>query len=86
LVNRHYDAAVNAACLLKGIRVISVDTYLEMSHPNPVHYNTYTEPNVIQIRKSHKAIKITHEGSGSAFDIQLPAHSLTCIEMSIEDH
>jgi len=85
LVNRHYDAAVNAACLLRGIRVISVDNYLEMSHSNPVQYNTYTEPNAIQIRRSNKAIKITREGSGAAFDIQLPAHSLTCIEMSIED-
>ena len=83
VVNRHYDAQVNTTVLLKGVRHGSVDNYLEISHPNPIHYNTYTEPNEIQISKINKDIEITHEGSGAVFDIRLPAHSLTCIEISI---
>jgi alpha-L-arabinofuranosidase len=85
LVNRHYDAAVKASCLLKGIKVISVDNYLEMSHSNPVQYNTYSNPNAVRIRNNHNTPVISREENGTAFDIQLPAHSLTCFEMSIRD-
>jgi len=84
-VNRHYDAAVNAACRLKGIEIISVDHHMEMSHDNPVQYNTYSEPYAVQVRDNHKTITISRKRSGDILEVRFPRHSLTCIEMRIKN-
>jgi alpha-L-arabinofuranosidase len=83
-VNRHYDMAVNASCRLPGIEVVPPVRFIEMAHPNPVQYNTLSEPEAVRIRENHQVIAASREGSGSSFEVLLPPHSLTCIEMNVK--
>lgn len=86
VVNRHYDDYVDVTCHIKGINVDGVDTYMEMSHPDPCRYNTYAQPHAVQIKTCPTSVKITREGNAGTFNIRLPAHSLTCIEMVIKNY
>jgi len=78
VVNRHYDAEVVADCLLKGNKIEPVSRRIEMSHPNPVQYNTFESPNEVRIIETTESISNSGDRTGSRFPLRLKPHSLTC--------
>jgi len=81
IVNRHYDAEIIADCALKGLAVEPTIIRHEITHPNPVQYNTFDDPNTVGIRTSNETLSVAKEGSGSRFQLRLPPHSINCFEL-----
>ena len=83
MVNRHYDVEVSVSCNLKGLKIEPVASRIEMSHPNPVQYNTFEKPDEVQIKETAESISVSDEGTGSRIMLRLKPHSLTCFEFKI---
>jgi alpha-L-arabinofuranosidase len=81
LINRHYDAEVVAQISLHGLTAQSAARRIELTHSNPVEYNTFQEPEAVRISERPEALS----GTGSAFEIRLAPHSLTCLRLVVEE-
>jgi alpha-N-arabinofuranosidase len=79
LINRHYDAEVVAQISLHGLTAQSAARRIELTHSNPVQYNTFQEPEAVRISERLEALS----GTGSAFEIRLAPHSLTCLRLDV---
>jgi len=85
LVNRHLTATVAAEFALKGLQVGPAAKRLELHHPDAFIYNTYQVPQALKISERTETLQIERQGSTSAFSLQLPAHSLTCLVMEAKN-
>ncbi len=84
-VNLHYDNEVVTTLNLKGLDIDPGAAIIEMSHENPVQYNTFSKPDEVRIRERSETIQVTKEGTGSCFQMRLAPHSLTCLELKVKD-
>lgn len=85
MVNRHYDAGAVVACDLKGMEVAPDAARIELHHSNPVQYNTVKDPHAVQINESRETLSVNRQGTTSGFELKIPAHSLTCLELAVKD-
>jgi alpha-N-arabinofuranosidase len=83
LVNRSYDSPLGVRCSIRGMKPMGGARLTEMHHPNPVQYNSSTEPGAVRLASREIEPVYLTDGSGSAFEIFLKPHSLTCIELAV---
>jgi alpha-N-arabinofuranosidase len=85
LVNRHYDAEALVEIALKGMDADPDANRFEMSHKNPAQYNSFRHPEAVGIKAYGEKLSVTAHKDGSRVSLRLPAHSLTCVEITTKD-
>lgn len=82
LVNCERDQNLDAKISLAGFAPQAEAELAVIWHADPMKYNTFAEPNAIVPRVSKTTLNLADQAGRAAFNLQLPAHSISVISLT----
>jgi alpha-L-arabinofuranosidase len=85
MVNLHLDKDIETDIEIKGLSVNQSANRTDLHHSDAFLYNTYDSPEAVRLNERTESLSISRAGTSSAFTVKLAPHSLSCLELDVEE-